>query len=88
MRKEKFKMLAVFALLFLLILFFLRVYEGRQFRAEVAEQQNLMQLNQHEIDRLNEELSARYADDCKVERTWYGFRCTEFKTGKVFKVVM
>lgn len=88
MRKEKFRLLWIVALVLLCALLMSRCYEGRQLKAEVAQQQIIMQLNQAEIDRLNSELEARNADDCKIERTWYGFRCTEFKSGKVFRVIM
>lgn len=88
MRKEKFNILWIIALLFVSVLLVAHCYEGRKLKAELADQQIIMNLTQYEIDRLNQELDARYADDCKVERTWYGFRCTEIKTGKVYRVYL
>jgi hypothetical protein len=37
---------------------------------------------------LTKELKRRCADDCVLTRTFYGFRCEELKTGKVFKIKM
>lgn len=81
MRKSS--VLMIFAILFLVALLFSHWYEARQRSAEIRG----LQLEQHEIDRLNESLDGK-ADDCVVRREWYGFSCTEIKTGKKFKVIL
>lgn len=93
MFREKINIVLVFVTLLFLVVMAARCYEGRKLKAEIAEQQTIMKLNQYEIDRLNEELNARCANDCVLERTWYGFTCREFKADengkrKIFRVFM
>ena len=81
MRKSS--VLMIFAVVFLAALLFSHWHEGREFRAEM----NQLRLEQHEIDRIEESLPNK-ADDCVIRREWYGFSCTEIKSGKKFKVYL
>jgi len=78
-------MTVVFALVVLAAVF-LHSCQRQRLKAEISEMQTIPRITQSEIFLLNKALDARKADDCKLERTWYGFRCVEFKTGKVFRV--
>jgi hypothetical protein len=40
----------------------------------------------YEQELITSDLQSRSAGDCVLERTGYGFKATELKTGKVFKV--
>ena len=85
MRKDKVPtILSIIAFIFLAVLLFSHQYERRQLSAEI----HALDLSQREINVLNDELNRRMAEDCKIERTFYGFRCTEFKTGKVYRVYL
>jgi len=81
---KKITVLWIIILLVCTAAFWSAVYDGRARKA--ARQAN--SITQAEVDYLNKELNRRYADDCTIERTWYGFKCVEFKTGKIYKIYM
>lgn len=43
-------------------------------------------ITEYEQKLITADLQSRSAGDCVLERTGYGFKATELKTGKVFKV--
>ena len=74
----------IIALIICVVALFNAFYDGRTRKAaRLADS-----ITQAEVNFLNQELNRRYADDCTIERTWYGFRCIEFKTGKIYKIYM
>ncbi|MDD3095809.1 MAG: hypothetical protein PHD63_06160 [Candidatus Marinimicrobia bacterium] len=81
---KKITVLWIIILLVCTAAFWNAVYDGRTRKANHRTQQ----ITDAEVDFLNQELNRRYADDCTIERTWYGFKCVEFKTGKIYKIYM
>lgn len=82
------KYAAIGVVLFILIIVLLHFWQRHEMKRELAELQEIsaLALTQQEIDLINEDLNRRNALDCKIERTWYGFACREFKTGKLYRV--
>lgn len=82
--KKLFDLIFVVVIIGLAILLFNHWKEGRTFKAEI----NQLRMTKGESNYIMKELDRRCADDCALTRTWYGFKCREFKTGKIFKVYM
>ena len=74
----------IITLIICVVALFNAFYDGRTLKAKRLADTITVQ----EADFLNQELNRRYADDCTIERTWYGFKCVEFKTGKIYKIYM
>lgn len=62
--------------------------QRQRLSAEIAgfERISALQVTPAEIDFINRNLNRRAAGDCKLERTLYGFKCIEFKSGKTFRI--
>lgn len=83
--KDKSNILWAIAVIGLMSFFVANCLEGRKLKAEVQAQAELTRYTQSEIDLIMTRLDG-LADDCVVNREWYGFSCKEIKSGKVFKV--
>lgn len=62
--------------------------QRQRLSAEIAgfERISALHVTQAEINFINRDLNRRAADDCKLERTLYGFKCTEFKSNKIYRI--
>jgi len=49
---------------------------------------NKLHMTEQEVSHVMKSLSKRSAADCILERTDYGFKCSEMGSNKVFKVKM
>lgn len=84
MERNAVKFLWIVALLIIVIVFINAIYDGRARKA--ARLANT--ITAQEADFLTHELKRRCAGDCELIRTWYGFRCIEMESGRVFKIYM
>ena len=82
--KKLFDLIFVVVIIGIGLLLVFHWIEGRKLKAEI----NQLHMTKGESKFVMEELDRSCADDCALTRTWYGFKCREFKTGKIFKVYM
>lgn len=71
-------------ILFMLAAIFLHSYESRALKADIEAFPEV--ITEEEADYINAELDNRNAGNCEVEPVWYGWRCVEINTGRVFHV--